>query len=116
MPRQAILPEALDANGFRLLNEWQRYFPLEPRPFARIAQAVGTVEDSDYGQIPSYAVVNLSTGLRGDYEQGQWDVSLWLKNAFDKTYYTTLWTGSNGAYEGLLGTPRTLGVTGRYDF
>ena len=53
---------------------------------------------------------------RGDYDQGQWDVSLWLKNAFDKTYYTTLWTGGNGGYEGLLGTPRTLGVTGRYDF
>ena len=45
MPRQAILPEALDATGFRLLNEWQRDFPLEPRPFARIAQAVGAAED-----------------------------------------------------------------------
>ncbi|MQA56071.1 TonB-dependent receptor [Pseudomonas piscis] len=84
--------------------------------YAFRSKAVGTVEDSQYGQIPSYAVVNLSTGLRGNYEQGQWDVSLWLKNAFDKTYYTTLWTGGNGGYEGLLGTPRTLGVTGRYDF
>ena len=45
MPRQAILPEALDATGFRLLNEWQRDFPLEARPFARIAQAVGAAED-----------------------------------------------------------------------
>ena len=84
--------------------------------YAFRSKAVGTVEDSDYGQIPSYAVVNLSTGLRGDFNQGQWDVSLWLKNAFDKTYYTTLWTGGNGGYEGLLGTPRTLGLTGRYDF
>ena len=24
--------------------------------------------------------------------------------------------GGNGGYEGLLGTPRTLGLTGRYDF
>ena len=77
---------------------------------------MGTVEDSDFAQIPSYAVVNLSTGLRGDAGGGQWDVSLWLKNAFDKTYYTTLWSAANGGYEGLLGTPRTLGVTGRYDF
>ncbi|MNO32933.1 Pesticin receptor precursor [compost metagenome] len=84
--------------------------------YAFRSKAVGTVEDSDFGQIPSYAVVNLSTGLRGDLGLGQWDVSLWLKNAFDKTYYTTLWTASNGGYEGLLGTPRTLGVTGRYDF
>ena len=45
MPRQAILPAALDATGFRLLNEWQRDFPLEPRPFARIAQAVGAAEE-----------------------------------------------------------------------
>ena len=84
--------------------------------YAYRSKAVGTVEDSAYAQIPGYAVVNLSTGLRGDFHQGQWDVSLWLKNAFDKTYYTTLWSAGNGGYEGLLGSPRTLGVTGRYDF
>lgn len=44
MPRQPVLPEALDATGFRLLNEWQRDFPLESRPFARIAQQVGSDE------------------------------------------------------------------------
>ena len=46
MPRQPVLPAALGATGFRLLNEWQRDFPLEPRPFARIAQAVGTSEQA----------------------------------------------------------------------
>ncbi|NYH08742.1 TonB-dependent receptor [Pseudomonas moraviensis] len=105
-----------NANG---KYEWNLDNGLQPYvtgSYAFRSKAVGTVEDSDYGQIPSYAVVNLSTGLRGDFNQGQWDVSLWLKNAFDKTYYTTLWTGGNGGYEGLLGTPRTLGVTGRYDF
>ncbi|PNB47219.1 TonB-dependent receptor [Pseudomonas sp. GW456-12-10-14-LB2] len=105
-----------NANG---KYEWNLNNGLQPYvtgSYAFRSKAVGTVEDSDYGQIPSYAVVNLSTGLRGDFNQGQWDVSLWLKNAFDKTYYTTLWTGGNGGYEGLLGTPRTLGVTGRYDF
>ncbi|HEX4551723.1 TonB-dependent receptor [Pseudomonas sp.] len=105
-----------NANG---KYEWNLANGLQPYvtgSYAFRSKAVGTVEDSDYGQIPSYAVVNFSTGLRGDFNQGQWDVSLWLKNAFDKTYYTTLWTGGNGGYEGLLGTPRTLGVTGRYDF
>ena len=105
-----------NANG---KYEWNLANGLQPYvtgSYAFRSKAVGTGEDSDYGQIPSYAVVNLSTGLRGDFNQGQWDVSLWLKNAFDKTYYTTLWTGGNGGYEGLLGTPRTLGVTGRYDF
>ena len=105
-----------NANGeykWNLSNGFEEYVTAS---YAFRSKAVGTVEDSDYGQIPSYAVVNLSTGLRGDFKQGQWDVSLWLKNAFDKTYYSTLWTGGNGGYEGLLGTPRTLGVTGRYDF
>ncbi|MEN1720052.1 hypothetical protein AAIH56_34735, partial [Pseudomonas aeruginosa] len=47
---------------------------------------------------------------------GQWDLPLWLKNAFDKTYFTSLWNSANGGYAGVLGTPRTLGVTARYDF
>lgn len=105
-----------NANGEYRWNLDNGFEPYVTGSYAFRSKAVGTVEDSDYGQIPSYAVVNLSTGLRGDFNQGQWDVSLWLKNAFDKTYYTTLWTGGNGGYEGLLGTPRTLGVTGRYDF
>ena len=84
--------------------------------YAYRSKAVGTVEDSEYAQIPGYGLVNLSTGFRGDLGQGQWDVSLWLKNAFDKTYYTTLWSEGNGGYSGLLGSERTLGLTGRYDF
>jgi len=80
------------------------------------SHAVGTLEDSASAQIPGYSLVNLSTGFRGNLGQGQWDVSLWLKNAFDKTYYTTLWNESNGGYSGVLGDPRTLGVTARYDF
>ncbi|MFJ5236045.1 TonB-dependent receptor [Pseudomonas neuropathica] len=105
-----------NANGEYKWNLDNGFEPYVTASYAFRSKAVGTVEDSDYGQIPSYAVVNFSTGLRGDFNQGQWDVSLWLKNAFDKTNYTTLWTGGNGGYEGLLGTPRTLGVTGRYDF
>ena len=46
MPRTLCLPEAVDATAFRLLNEWQRGFPLEARPFARIAEAVGEDEAS----------------------------------------------------------------------
>ncbi|TDF79879.1 TonB-dependent receptor [Pseudomonas sp. H9] len=105
-----------NANG---QYQWDLDNGLQPYVTASYAfrsKAVGTVEDSDFAQIPSYAVVNLSTGLRGDLGQGQWDVSLWLKNAFDKTYYTTLWSAANGGYEGLVGAQQTLGLTGRYDF
>jgi len=84
--------------------------------YAWRSHAVGTVDDSAQGQLPGYGLVNVATGVRGDWGRGQWDVSLWLKNAFDKTYYTTLWNSPNGAYTGVLGTPRTLGMTARYDF
>ncbi|MDD0977180.1 TonB-dependent receptor [Pseudomonas fontis] len=98
--------------------EWQleSVRPYVNASYAFRSHAVGTVDDSRFAQLPSYALVNLSTGVRGDLGDGQWDVSLWLKNAFDKTYYTTLWNSPNGAYTGVLGTPRTLGVTARYDF
>ncbi|MBK5012807.1 TonB-dependent receptor [Pseudomonas sp. S60] len=84
--------------------------------YAYRSKAVGTVEDSSYAQIPAYGVANFSTGLRGNWGQGQWDLSLWVKNAFDKTYYTTFFNEINGGYSGFLGTPRTLGATARYDF
>jgi len=44
MPRTVTLPSAVDATDFRLLNEWQRDFPCESRPFARIGEAVGLNE------------------------------------------------------------------------
>jgi len=43
-----------DATGFRLLNSWQRGFPLVPRPFAEIATACGLDEDeviTRFGQL-----------------------------------------------------------------
>lgn len=98
---------------WRLDNGLQAYANAS---YAYRSKAVGTIDDSIYGQLPGYAVVNLSTGLRGRLADGTWDLSLWLKNTFDKTYYTSLWNGQNGSYNGVHGTPRTLGVTARYDF
>ncbi len=99
--------------------QWSLHNGLQPYvngSYAWRSHAVGTVDDSRYAQLPGYGLVNLSSGVRGDWGKGQWDVSLWLKNAFDKTYYTTLWNSPNGAYTGVLGTSRTLGMTARYDF
>ncbi len=99
--------------------QWQLNNGLQPYvngSYAWRSHAVGTVDDSREAQLPGYGLVNVSTGVRGNWGEGQWDVSLWLKNAFDKTYYTTLWNSPNGAYTGVLGTPRTLGATARYDF
>jgi iron complex outermembrane receptor protein len=99
--------------------QWNLHNGLQPYvngSYAWRSHAVGTVDDSRDAQLPGYGLMNLSSGVRGDWGKGQWDVSLWLKNAFDKTYYTTLWNSPNGAYTGVLGTPRTLGMTARYDF
>ncbi|QXH46924.1 TonB-dependent receptor [Pseudomonas xanthosomatis] len=99
--------------------KWQLAEHIEPYVTASYAfrsKAVGTIDDSDYGQIPSYAIVNLSTGVRLDQGDGVLDLSLWVKNAGDKTYFTSLWNSANGGYAGVLGTPRTVGATARYDF
>ena len=45
MPRAAVLPAGVDEAGFRLLNDWQRDFPLESRPFAVLGASVGRSED-----------------------------------------------------------------------
>ncbi|MGB8972764.1 MAG: TonB-dependent receptor, partial [Pseudomonas capeferrum] len=99
--------------------KWQLAERIEPYVTASYAfrsRAVGTIDDSDFGQIPSYALVNLSTGVRLDQGDGVLDLSLWVKNAGDKTYFTSLWNSANGGYAGVLGTPRTFGATARYDF
>ncbi|WAH55867.1 TonB-dependent receptor [Pseudomonas silvicola] len=84
--------------------------------YAYRSGAPGTVDDSSYAQIPAYYLVNLSTGLRGNFHAGQWDLSLWAKNAFNRRYYTGLSNKNNGGFVSFLGDPRTLGVTARYDF
>ncbi|MBK4990542.1 TonB-dependent receptor [Pseudomonas sp. S36] len=99
--------------------KWQATERVEPYVTASYAfrsKAVGTIDDSDFGQIPSYALVNLSAGVRLDQGDGVVDLSLWVKNAGDKTYFTSLWNSANGGYAGAIGTPRTFGATARYDF
>ncbi|MCL4183775.1 MAG: Lrp/AsnC family transcriptional regulator [Burkholderiaceae bacterium] len=46
MARAVVLPPGIDAAGYRLLNDWQRGFPLESRPFAVLAAQVGLAEDA----------------------------------------------------------------------
>ncbi|MES3707451.1 TonB-dependent receptor [Pseudomonas putida] len=80
------------------------------------SSAPNSQDDSEFAVNPSYGLANFSVGLRGEAGPGQWDASIWLKNAFDKLYYTNIATAPNGAYYGYVGDRRTLGVTARYDF
>lgn len=79
-------------------------------------EVFGTLDASKYSKIPAYALTNLSAGARFKAGGARWDVSLWAKNAFDKQYYTSLWNTSFGAYNAIIGTPRTVGLTARADF
>jgi iron complex outermembrane receptor protein len=79
-------------------------------------EVFGTLDASKYARIPAYALTNLSAGARFKAGGAKWDVSLWAKNAFDKLYYTSLWNTSFGAYNAVIGTPRTVGLTARADF
>ncbi|MGV7209928.1 TonB-dependent receptor [Oxalobacteraceae bacterium A2-2] len=80
------------------------------------SETYGTLDASQYSKIPAYVLTNLSAGARFKAGGAKWDVSLWAKNAFDKLYYTSMWNTSFGAYNAVIGTPRTVGLTARADF
>jgi iron complex outermembrane receptor protein len=83
--------------------------------YAYRSSTYGTLDASEYARIPGYSVSNLSLGVRST-RGAAWDVSVWVKNAFDKQYYTSMWNSNFGSYNAVIGTPRTAGVTGRYEF
>jgi iron complex outermembrane receptor protein len=65
--------------------------------------------------VAGYALSNFRIGFRAD---NGWEVSTWLRNAFDTHYFELLATqsGSTGMIVGQLGDPRTYGVTVRGRF
>lgn len=67
------------------------------------------VSDSRYSLVPGYGLANLRVGLRRPDQR--WDVSLWVRNLFDKDYFQTLSPANTGLVTGLIGDPRTFGAT-----
>ncbi|QKZ05687.1 TonB-dependent receptor [Pseudomonas eucalypticola] len=98
---------------WNLANGLQPYANLS---YSYRSAAEGTLDNSALSKIDAYGLVNASTGVRFDVGDGQADVSLWVRNLTDKDYYLTASAVSNGAYSGSIGSPRTAGVTLRYDF
>jgi iron complex outermembrane receptor protein len=76
----------------------------------------GTVDDSRFSRVPGYGLAAFSAGTSGKTERGEWSASLWLNNAFDKTYYKRLVNNEYGSVTGYLGERRTLGVTLGYRY
>jgi iron complex outermembrane receptor protein len=74
----------------------------------------GSADDSEFAQIASFGVLNLSYGVGGRFDgSGSWNVSLWSNNALDKHYSTGGLTVSGSLYNYSLypGLPRTYGLT-----
>ncbi|MDP3493193.1 MAG: TonB-dependent receptor [Hyphomonadaceae bacterium] len=71
--------------------------------------------ESDYLNIDGYTLANARIGFRGD---DGWDFYAWGRNILDEDYFEMLNAGgsSSGYYAGLLGDPRTYGVTLRGSF
>ncbi len=71
--------------------------------------------ESDYLNIDGYTLLNARLGFRGD---DGWTGYIWARNALDEEYFEMLNAGgsSSGYYAGLLGDPRTYGVTLRGTF
>jgi iron complex outermembrane receptor protein len=76
----------------------------------------GTVDDSQYTRVPGYGLAAFSAGTSGKTERGEWSASIWVNNAFDKTYYKRLVNTEYGAVTGYLGDQRTVGVTLGYRY
>src|SRR5690606_12790884 len=70
---------------------------------------------SNYLIVDAYTLLNARAGFRAT--EGV-SIFLWARNAFDTDYFEQLLPGAGNAghYAGVLGDPRTYGVTLRYAF
>lgn len=70
---------------------------------------------SIYNDVSGYSLANFRLGFRTD---DKWDVSAWVRNAFDEEYFELLQnqSGSTGLVVGQPADPRTYGVTLRASF
>lgn len=78
--------------------------------------APGTIDNSRYSEIASYGLANFAVGVSRQVGDGDIDLSIWTRNAFNKIYYTNVSAYQAGAYMATVGDPRMVGVTARYDF
>jgi iron complex outermembrane recepter protein len=70
---------------------------------------------SQFLNVDGYTLVNARVGFRSD---DAWSAFLWSRNLTDRDYFEQLLPGAGnyGHYAGVLGDPRTRGVTLRYVF
>lgn len=98
---------------FHLARDIDEYFAAA---YSLRSNQYGTLDDSKYGKLPGYGIVNVATGWRLATGQHQWDLSIWARNLFDKRYYLASFATYNGAYTASVGDSRMFGATLRYNY
>ena len=76
-----------------------------------------TADDSAYGLIGGYGLVNLNMNVESTSRR--WQATLWARNLLDKEYFAALAVGGVfgvGYVSGTVGDPRTYGATLRLRF
>lgn len=85
--------------------------------YAWRAATWGDINNSAHSRIPAYGLLHVGGGLRfAQGEAGGWDVSLWVRNLFDKRHYLGLTTYGSNVYVASAGAPRSFGMTVRREF
>ncbi|MET0366435.1 MAG: TonB-dependent receptor [Sphingobium sp.] len=71
----------------------------------------GALNTDPYARIPAYGLANIYVGLRE--ASGKWDLKFWVRNLFDKLYFTnaSVDTATTYTYGVSLGDPRFIGGT-----
>nr|WP_319234390.1 TonB-dependent receptor [Sphingomonas sp.] len=97
---------SLGADAAQPIGAFQLYGHID---YAHRSGFFTAVSNSRYSKVDGYGIANLRVGIRR--EDQRWDLALWLRNLFDKNYFQTLTPSNTGLVTGLVGDPRTFGVT-----
>jgi len=76
----------------------------------------GSVDNSSLTRVKGYGLAAFSAGTGAKANHGEWTASVWVNNAFDKTYYRRVVSGDYGSVWGWLGEQRTFGATLSYKY
>ncbi|MFU8926980.1 TonB-dependent receptor [Acinetobacter puyangensis] len=111
------VPEWIANVNFRYdlksINRWQPYVA---GSYSWRDWSYGALDNSNESIIDAYAIINASIGSRYEIGENQLDLSLWVKNLTDKTYVTNVFSYLNGSAGAILGQPRTIGATLKFNF
>lgn len=78
--------------------------------YAHRSSYFSAITNSPSSKAGNFGVLNARLGLRAG-DEGRWDLSVWARNLTNEKYFVTTGIANTGLASGLLGDPRTWGVT-----